>query len=522
MPSRNPRLERMVRDAGLVTVASATSSTSDEVACARGPRRTQRPAGRRAGGEPRHRRRAVRRGHRGRRRRRARARDRRRGAAGHAELRQRPHAPRQGLHAAAGRRRRAGVVHVGRDGRGDALDRPRRLGRQAALRPLVDRAERTARARRGGAATACSTCRRSSTSTPPPAWRGWRRCWRRGRSTATSSTCRWWPSRRTACCATPERPSCARRPCGSAPTSSAGSRGSSSPTATPPSTSPWACRLAAATGSRVAMLTDDAGDPALRTTAMLAEAMIEHGLQGRGVACHARALATYPTPSVVRLADLARAAGLGFVSDPHTGPLHLPVREFLDDDLPVALGQDDIEDAYYPFGRHNMLEVAFLAAHVLGFLSGPDQLRLLDLVTERAARVLGIRGPRDRRRQPGRPLRPPPRARGRRAARARAAALGAARRPRRRRVGGTVADLPLGLRLASRRTALVRRGSPGRVDDSAVGHRDRQRRHAAPDQGRGRRDARDRRAAPGALRPLQGQGRPRPTSRRWPTGRSAG
>jgi cytosine deaminase len=93
---------------------------------------------------------------------------------------------------------------------------------------------------------------------------------------------------------------------------------------------------------------------------------------------------------VVRLADLARAAGLGFVSDPHTGPLHLPVREFLDEDLPVALGQDDIEDAFYPFGRHNMLEVAFLAAHLLGFLSGPDQLRLLDLVTTRAARVLGV------------------------------------------------------------------------------------------------------------------------------------
>ena len=154
----------------------------------------------------------------------------------------------------------------------------------------------------------------------------------------------------------------------------------------------WACRLAAATGSRVAMLVDDAGDPSLRTTAMLAEAMVEHGLQGRGVACHARALGLYPTPSVLRLADLARAAGLGFVSDPHTGPLHLPVRQFLDDDLPVALGQDDIEDAYYPFGRHNMIEVAFLAAHLLGFLSGPDQVRLLDMVTERAARVLGLSG----------------------------------------------------------------------------------------------------------------------------------
>ncbi|MBM9463035.1 amidohydrolase family protein [Aeromicrobium sp. YIM 150415] len=152
----------------------------------------------------------------------------------------------------------------------------------------------------------------------------------------------------------------------------------------------WACRLAASGGHRVAMLVDDAGDPALRTTEMLAEAMIDHGLQGRGVACHARALGVYPTPSVQRLTELARRAGLGFVSDPHTGPLHLPVREFLDDGLAVALGQDDIEDAYYPFGRNNMLEVAFLAAHLLRFLSGPDQIRLIELITDRAATVLGI------------------------------------------------------------------------------------------------------------------------------------
>ncbi len=52
----------------------------------------------------------------------------------------------------------------------------------------------------------------------------------------------------------------------------------------------------------------------------------------------------------------------------------------------------------------------------------------------------------------------------------------------------------------------VSRVHQGGVDDSAVGHRDRQRRHAAPGQGGGRRDARDRRAAPGPLRPLQGQG----------------
>ncbi|TQS40082.1 amidohydrolase family protein [Cryptosporangium phraense] len=156
----------------------------------------------------------------------------------------------------------------------------------------------------------------------------------------------------------------------------------------------WACALAAREGKRVAMLTDDAGDPALRTTEMLATAMLEHGLVGRGVACHARALALYPRPSLLRLGGLAARAGLGFVSDPQTGPLHLPVGLFRELGLPVALGQDDIEDAYYPFGRANLWEVAFLAAHLLEFRTARARQDLLDLVTVDAARVLGLDGHR--------------------------------------------------------------------------------------------------------------------------------
>ena len=67
------------------------------------------------------------------------------------------------------------------------------------------------------------------------------------------------------------------------------------------------CALAAAHGRRVAMLVDDAGDPALRTTEMLAEAMLEHGLVGRGVANHARAVGLYARPSLERLRGPGRA-----------------------------------------------------------------------------------------------------------------------------------------------------------------------------------------------------------------------
>jgi cytosine deaminase len=153
----------------------------------------------------------------------------------------------------------------------------------------------------------------------------------------------------------------------------------------------WACALAARTGRRVAMLTDDAPDPRYRTTAMLAEALLEHGMTGRGVACHARALGHYGEPELAAVLDLAGRAGLGLVSDPHTGSVALPVERALAAGVAVALGQDDIEDAYYPFGRHNLLEVAFLAAHLLDMRTGAQQEVLVDLVTTSAARVLGLR-----------------------------------------------------------------------------------------------------------------------------------
>ncbi|MGC4110099.1 MAG: amidohydrolase family protein [Nocardioides sp.] len=154
------------------------------------------------------------------------------------------------------------------------------------------------------------------------------------------------------------------------------------------------CELAATHGRRVAMLVDDAGDPNLHTTQMLAEAMIEHGLFGRGVANHARAVGLYAGPSLERLAGLAKRAGLSFVSDPHTGPLHLPVRELTAMGLPVALGQDDIEDAFYPFGRHNMVEIAFLGAHALEAVDTEGIDLVYDAVTTTAATVVGVEGHR--------------------------------------------------------------------------------------------------------------------------------
>jgi cytosine deaminase len=139
------------------------------------------------------------------------------------------------------------------------------------------------------------------------------------------------------------------------------------------------------------MLVDDAGDPGLRTLELLAVKTIREGWQGRVTAQHARAMALYPEPYFLKLVDLLKEAGIGVVSDPHTGPLYARVRDLYNAGVGIALGQDDIADAYYPFGRNNMLEVAFLAAHLMWMTTFEDMEVLYDLITTRAAQVLGIK-----------------------------------------------------------------------------------------------------------------------------------
>lgn len=82
---------------------------------------------------------------------------------------------------------------------------------------------------------------------------------------------------------------------------------------------------------------------------------------------------------------------MSVVSDPHTGPLHARVKELLEEGLNVCLGQDDISDGYYPFGRNNMLEVAFLAAHLLWMTTNRELEALYDMITVNPARAINIK-----------------------------------------------------------------------------------------------------------------------------------
>ena len=142
----------------------------------------------------------------------------------------------------------------------------------------------------------------------------------------------------------------------------------------------------------ISMLVDDAGDPGLRSLEKLAVKAIAEDRVGRCLAHHARAMSMYPEPYFRKLVALLQRAGVGVISDPQTGPLHARVKELLAAGALVALGQDDIADAYYPFGRNNMLEVGFLSAHLLWMTTRPEMERVYDMITVDAARAMNVEG----------------------------------------------------------------------------------------------------------------------------------
>jgi len=141
----------------------------------------------------------------------------------------------------------------------------------------------------------------------------------------------------------------------------------------------------------VSMLVDDAGDASLRTLEAMAVEAARRGWRGRALAHHARAMSLYPDAYLAQVIERMREADLALVTSPHTGPLHARVPELLAAGVNVCLGQDDISDAYYAFGRNSMLEVAFLAAHLLWMTTRPDMETLYGMITTRPARAIGVR-----------------------------------------------------------------------------------------------------------------------------------
>jgi len=156
----------------------------------------------------------------------------------------------------------------------------------------------------------------------------------------------------------------------------------------------------------VDMHVDETDDPGARTLAMLADATLRHGWQGRVTAGHTCALAAYPDPYAAKVIGLVREAGIHMVTNPATNLMlqgrydRQPVRrgltrvkELLNEGINVTFGQDCLKDTFYPtFGQADMLEVGFLCAHAAQFSMPQEVETVFDMPTIHAARMLHVDG----------------------------------------------------------------------------------------------------------------------------------
>jgi cytosine/creatinine deaminase len=164
-------------------------------------------------------------------------------------------------------------------------------------------------------------------------------------------------------------------------------------------------RLAQRYDADVDMHIDETDDPGSRTLAMLIDATVDQGWQGRVTAGHCCAMAAWDDAYARDVIARAVQADLHFVANPATNLLlqgradreprrrGLPrIKEMLAAGLPVACGQDCVHDGFYPFGTADQLQVALIFCHAAQ-LSIPSEIdAALSAIRSAAARIMGVRG----------------------------------------------------------------------------------------------------------------------------------
>jgi cytosine deaminase len=139
-------------------------------------------------------------------------------------------------------------------------------------------------------------------------------------------------------------------------------------------------------------LCDDAKSPMARTLEYVAAKTIQTGRYGRVASSHNGALATYPDPHALKVMNLIRNAEMNISCNSQVNLLGALTRvhEMTDLGINVSIGQDDVDNFYYPFGKDDPLEWAWSMAHAGGFAYPRGIEQVFDMLTVNGARTLGL------------------------------------------------------------------------------------------------------------------------------------
>jgi cytosine deaminase len=148
--------------------------------------------------------------------------------------------------------------------------------------------------------------------------------------------------------------------------------------------------------------TDYLDVPELRTLELLADRVLAGGFKGSVIAAHCCALALYPDGEAARVIEKVARAGIQVTIMPIAnlemlgGTDRTPrnrgssrAKELLDAGVNVASALDNMYDIWYRFSRMDPVELASMTIHSCGMRTDAEVETAFDMVTTRAARVVG-------------------------------------------------------------------------------------------------------------------------------------
>jgi cytosine deaminase len=163
--------------------------------------------------------------------------------------------------------------------------------------------------------------------------------------------------------------------------------------------------IAAERGLMADLHCDENDDPVSRHVEQLAYETKRLGLQGRAAGSHLTSMHSMDNFYAGRLIVMMAAAGVTVIANPlanmflqgrfdtypkRRGLTRLP--ELMEAGCVCATGHDSVLDPWYPLGRADMLDVAFMTVHA-SHMSSHDGMRdCFRLITELPAKVMGLEG----------------------------------------------------------------------------------------------------------------------------------
>ena len=113
-------------------------------------------------------------------------------------------------------------------------------------------------------------------------------------------------------------------------------------------------------------------------------------MQGRVTVSHAYSLGEVAAPAMFRTASALADAGVSIMTNAPGNHPFPPILALRESGVTVFAGNDNIRDAWWPYGEGDMLERAMMIGYRSGFYTDEELAVAFDLATAAAARALGI------------------------------------------------------------------------------------------------------------------------------------